>query len=157
MTRNWTEEEYAAALARGAEPMKGKPALQVTGNLGWPIFPVNGTAPARGAARSGRAVCTPGPMNKYEFRYAEHLELRRIVGEIQAWWFEGIKLRLAKATSYTPDFLVQLANGSLEMHEVKGFWEDDARVKIKVAAEMFPCFRFLAVTWERSEWRYERF
>jgi len=30
------------------------------------------------------------------------------------------------------------------MHEVKGFWQDDARVKIKVAADMYP-FRFIAV------------
>jgi hypothetical protein len=33
----------------------------------------------------------------------------------------------------------------LEMHEVKGFWQDDARVKIKVAASIYP-FRFVAVT-----------
>jgi hypothetical protein len=36
------------------------------------------------------------------------------------------------------------ADGSLECHEVKGFWADDARVKIKVAAEMYP-FRFIAI------------
>jgi hypothetical protein len=36
-------------------------------------------------------------------------------------------------------------DGSLEVHEVKGFWEDDARVKVKVAASLFP-FRFIAVT-----------
>jgi hypothetical protein len=29
------------------------------------------------------------------------------------------------------------------MHEVKGFWTDDARVKIKVAADLYP-FRFIA-------------
>ena len=33
---------------------------------------------------------------------------------------------------------------ALEFHEVKGFWRDDARVKIKVAAEHFP-FKFVAV------------
>lgn len=36
-----------------------------------------------------------------------------------------------------------LATGELEMHEVKGFWEDDARVKIKVAASFYP-FSFIA-------------
>ena len=35
-------------------------------------------------------------------------------------------------------------DGILEMHEVKGFWQDDARVKIKVAASIYP-FRFVAV------------
>ena len=30
------------------------------------------------------------------------------------------------------------------MHEVKGFWRDDARAKIKIAADLYP-FRFIAV------------
>lgn len=37
-----------------------------------------------------------------------------------------------------------LADGALEAHEVKGFWEDDARAKIKIAADMYP-IRFIAV------------
>jgi len=64
-----------------------------------------------------------------------------------AWYrFEGIKLRLADNTFYTPDFAVMLANGQLEMHEVKGgCWTDDARVKTKVAADQYP-FRIIGVT-----------
>jgi hypothetical protein len=38
------------------------------------------------------------------------------------------------------------------MHEVKGFWQDDARVKIKVAARSIP-FRFKAVNAKREERR----
>lgn len=37
-----------------------------------------------------------------------------------------------------------LADGSMELHEVKGHWQDDARVKIKVASSLYP-FRFQAV------------
>lgn len=48
--------------------------------------------------------------------------------------------------------------GSLELHEVKGHWEDDARVKIKVAARMHPWFRFRAVKAARGgRWEYEDF
>jgi hypothetical protein len=36
------------------------------------------------------------------------------------------------------------ASGLMEMHEVKGFWQDDARAKIKIAADIFP-FRFIAI------------
>ena len=36
------------------------------------------------------------------------------------------------------------SDGTMEMHEVKGFWQDDARVKIKVAADMYP-LKFIAV------------
>ncbi|VEB42964.1 Uncharacterised protein [Chromobacterium violaceum] len=37
-----------------------------------------------------------------------------------------------------------LAGGEMEAHEVKGFWQDDARAKIKIAADMYP-FRFVAI------------
>lgn len=85
-----------------------------------------------------------GAMNKTETRYSAHLEARKFAGEILWWRFEGMKFRLADNTFYTPDFNVLLANGSLEHHEVKGYWQDDARVKIKVAADLYP-MPFLAV------------
>ncbi|WGR90646.1 DUF1064 domain-containing protein (plasmid) [Bradyrhizobium sp. ISRA432] len=82
-------------------------------------------------------------MNKTEAKYAEHL--KSIEGTVIAWSkFEAVKLRLADNTFYTPDFAVMLLDGTMEMHEVKGFWEDDARVKIKVAASLYP-FRFKAL------------
>lgn len=85
-----------------------------------------------------------GAMNKTEAAYAATLDARRVAGEVAWFLFEGLKFRLADNTFYTPDFAVMLADGTLEAHEVKGFWADDARVKIKVAAERFP-IRFIAV------------
>lgn len=97
-------------------------------------------------------------MNKTEQSYATGtLDVLKLAGEIAAYWFESVKLRLADRTFYTPDFLVQLADGTLEFHEVKGFWEDDARVKVKVAAEQYPLFRFIAVTKRKKEWVREEF
>ena len=87
-----------------------------------------------------------GTMNKTEAAYAEHLEMLKRAGEITWYEFEAIKLRLGKSTFYTPDFHVRRANGELEIHEVKGYWQDDARVKIKSAAYMYPIYRFIAVT-----------
>lgn len=96
-------------------------------------------------------------MNRLESAYSQHLELRLIAGEIAWYQFEGMKFRLAGKTFYTPDFNVMLADGTLEMHETKGFWEDDARVKIKVAAEQFP-FRFVGVQRQGSAgWKFEVF
>lgn len=86
-----------------------------------------------------------GMMNKTEEAYCQHLELRKRYGEIVWYRFEGIKLRLADNTFYTPDFAVMLANGQMEMHEVKGYWTDDARVKTKVAADQYP-FRVIGIT-----------
>lgn len=85
-----------------------------------------------------------GAMNKTEAAYDKHLALMQHAGEIQWRKFEGLKLRLADNTFFTPDFAVMAADGVMECHEVKGFWQDDARAKIKIAADMYP-FRFLAV------------
>lgn len=85
-----------------------------------------------------------GQMNNTEKAYSDHLELLRKAGEVLWVRFEGLKLRLADNTFYTPDFAVMAADGVIECHEVKGHWQDDARVKIKVAAEQYP-FRFVAI------------
>lgn len=85
-----------------------------------------------------------GAMNKTEAAYERDLRDAQTLGDILWYRFEGLKLRLADNTFYTPDFIVLASDGVLECHEVKGFWADDARVKIKVAADQYP-FRFKAV------------
>ena len=88
-----------------------------------------------------------GERNKTEARYEHLLEMRKRAGEIVGYWFEGMTLKLADNTRYTPDFMVMLPDGMIEFHEVKGAWaifQDDAKVKIKVASAMYP-FRFIAV------------
>ena len=85
-----------------------------------------------------------GQLNKTEMEYQRLLDTRKLAGEVLWYKFEGLKLRLADNTFYTPDFAVMLADNSMECHEVKGFWQDDARAKIKIAADLYP-FRFVAV------------
>lgn len=85
-----------------------------------------------------------GQMNKFEQAYAAYLGQLQAVGGILWHKFEGMKFRLADNTFYTPDFMVMKPDGQLEAHEVKGFWQDDAKVKIKVASDMYPV-RFLAI------------
>jgi len=79
-----------------------------------------------------------GTMNKSEAAYAAHLDALRSIGQVLWFRFEGVKLRLADNTFYTPDFAVMVAGGALEMHEFKGFMEEDANVKIKTAASQYP-------------------
>lgn len=101
-----------------------------------------------------------GAMNKTEQAYAATLEQRRHAGEVAWFKFEGIKLRLADNTFYSPDFAVMLVDGQLEMHEVKGYWLDDARAKIKIAADLYP-MRFIAIQAkpkkEGGGWKVEEF
>lgn len=110
--------------------------------------------------RRARGRQKVGKRNKAEAAYENFLELRKNAGEILWHRFEAIKLRLADKTFYEPDFAVMLSDGQMEIHEVKGHWEDDARVKIKVAAEMYP-FRFIAIMSEKNvpadRWKIEVF
>ena len=87
-----------------------------------------------------------GAMNQTERRYSEHLESRKMRGEILWYKFDCINLRLAEKTFYKPDFFVMTSDNELQVHEVKGHWEDDALVKIKVASDMYP-FLFKSVHW----------
>ncbi len=78
-----------------------------------------------------------GRMNSYEAEY-EALFLGQLVHG-----YEAITLRLGADCRFTPDFFVIAGDDVLEFHEVKGsFIRDDAKVKLRVAAEMYPMFRF---------------
>ena len=102
-----------------------------------------------------------GTMNKAEKAYSEHLKNDSSVSE---FFFESITLLLADNCRYTPDFMVQRMDGTIEFHEVKAFWkskqkahwEDDARVKIKVSAEKYP-FIFYGVAQNGTKWEIENF
>lgn len=128
----WTEQQLADFLAKD-----GCVAPQAAVSTANPPFAVPRNF-ALGRLKTGE-------MNKTEGTYDAHLWQRRVAGEILWHKFEGVKLRLADNTFYTPDFAVLPADGVFEIHEVKGYWQDDARVKIKVAAALYP-FRFIALT-----------
>lgn len=97
-------------------------------------------------------------MNGLERAYSQVLDARLAAGEILDWKFEAVTLKLADACRYTPDFMVIAADATVEFHETKGRWMDDAKVKFKVAAAQFP-FRFVAVYRDRiregGRFRYE--
>lgn len=104
-----------------------------------------------GSARSrlfAKGRLPSGAMNRTESAYAAELERQRVEGLIQWWKFEGIKLRLADKTFLTVDFAVLDAEGYLRMIDVKGamaVYEQDARVKMKVACSIYPFKFFIAI------------
>ena len=101
-----------------------------------------------------------GERNKLEAAYELELEAQKQRGEILWYVFEGMTLKLAEDTRFTPDFVVLLANGEIECRETKSIWRDDSKVKIKVASQLFP-FRFVAVyavpKKDGGGFRYEEF
>lgn len=119
-TIRWTPEQLKEHNAKHTKAQEAKTKLQALGRL------------------------QQGVMNKTEIAYAALLEQRKHVGEVVWYKFEGLKFRLADNTFYTPDFAVMLDGGQLQAHEVKGYWQDDARAKIKIAAGMYP-IEFIAV------------
>ena len=91
-----------------------------------------------------------GQMNKSEAAYAAHLEHLKQRGDVLWYRFEGIKLRLADKTFLTPDFAVMKRDGQISLHDVKGgYIFEDAKVKMKVAAEQYP-FEFVVVKKDRG-------
>jgi len=95
---------------------------------------------------------TDRAMNKTEIEYAKELELRKKAGEILDWKYEPFSLKLAGKTYYKPDFLVVFPE-HFEIHEVKGgFIREDAMVKLKVAAKMFPWFKFILAQKKKKQW-----
>ena len=125
---NLTEQEWAEIT----RPQKGGDALRpISTHLGQNMAP----SKAKGGASK---------MNRWEQEYALELEARRQAREILWWGFEAIKLKLTGRTFYTPDFVVvHMFNcGVPSFVEIKGFLRDDANVKFKVAAELFPWAEF---------------
>lgn len=120
---HWTEKQYAEFAARAGEPFK---------------------LPANDPGAFARGQLPSEKMNKTESAYDAHLWNRRHSGQILWHAFEAITLRLAPKTTYTPDFLLLTSDLFLEVHETKGFIRDDAIVKLKTAAKLFP-FRFKLV------------
>jgi hypothetical protein len=145
----WTAAQARAFFQRGQEPW------QQEAGRGQSLQDTQQLAPARSG---GRTRHEPGKMNRLERAYfAQMLQPRLLAGEVVAVEFESVKLKLAERTYYTPDFFVVLPGGGAEVHEVKGHWEDDARVKWKVAAGKFWWWTFFAVSKKGGVWVPERY
>lgn len=143
MSLNWSEEDVKrhnervkkGRTVKPEQPAAGQKKMQALGRL------------------------KQGQMNKTEARYAQRLELLRGSGAVLWWKFEAIKLKLASDCTITVDFAVLTCSGVLEMHDVKGakgVFFDDAKVKMRVAAEMFPFIFKVAYPIPKSEdWNIE--
>lgn len=98
-----------------------------------------------------------GEMNKTEAAYSRHLEALKFSGEVLDFWFEEMKFKVgAPACWYTPDFVVQLKSGALEIHEIKGHFEDDALVKTKAVALRYP-YRVISIKLVSGAWEIREF
>lgn len=103
--------------------------------------------------RYAKARRPAGELNTGETRYLHILEDRLARHEIEAIYPQPFRIKLTDDCSYTPDFMVVEADFTLAFIEVKDewivkgkkqvHWEEDAKVKYKVAREKYPCFKFV--------------
>ena len=107
---------------------------------------------------AARGSVPPDGMNGLERDWAQVLEARRVAGEVLWWRFQPWALNLGGGAKFRPDFGALLApDGEITCFEVKGFWREAARVRIKIAASIHP-FNFVAVTRDSSgAWIEEAF
>jgi hypothetical protein len=100
-------------------------------------------------------------MNRTEAKRAQELETLKRAGEIKHWAYEAITLTLAPDCRYTPDFFVVENDRSVRFEETKMRWWEDARIKIRLAAQLYPMFAFSALIKAKAKdgggWRTERF
>jgi len=113
-------------------------------------------------------------MNSIEEEFAWLLQAKKLEKEILDWAFESWIFRLADRTTYTPDFMIVYpdhfelvdvkARGMAKMVRSKSGkvykkqWtskRDDAAVKMKVAAAMFPWMRW-AYYYHEADGRWTR-
>lgn len=95
-----------------------------------------------------------GVMNATEkWYYEKHLAPRLASGELARVEFERVQVILVhpdkskkrRASTYLCDFYCLRTDGETEMHEVKGFCDEADRLKIKMAAEVFPEWHWFLV------------
>lgn len=91
-------------------------------------------------------------LNKTEAAWLAELRIRnpKFLG-IQAMTF-----KLGDDCRYTPDFIEISQEDKFIAWEVKGFMRDDALVKLKVAARMFPFLDFYVVKRIKGSWETKK-
>jgi len=135
---NWTEQQVADYYAgRG----KG--------------IPLTTTAEKKTHSRGSH---TPGTMNKIESRCAQYLDLMKKMGDLKEWFFEKVTLKIGPDCRLTVDFMLVMTSGEIKFWEVKHIRrgtmhsEDDSKVKMRVAAGMFPWRFYWVVPMANGSW-----
>lgn len=113
-------------------------------------IPVVATAPLPRAQVVFRKCSDEDGLNKTERGF---LAILRLTHPLTHLGIQSITLKLGDDCRYTPDFWTIGPNGEMTFWEVKGFFRDDAKVKIKVAARLFRWARFVIVTKQEGQFK----
>lgn len=109
---------------------------------------------------SGAAPSLPGwpkPTDKWNWSYANFLELEKQAGRVAYWIYEPWSMWLPGGVRYKPDFLVVFPDGlerKPQLVEVKGWSRNlrDGKTRYTIAAAVFPCFEWIMVKRKGHGW-----
>jgi hypothetical protein len=113
------------------------------------------------AVSRGKSGHVRGRMNGLERQYAELLDIELAAGRILKWRFESVTFVLArppaggKAVTWTPDFWVQRADGTIELVDTKGMDTEAQRAKVKICAEHWEEFHVIVARRSKQGWTRE--
>lgn len=99
----------------------------------------------------------PKPTDKWNYAFAQYLELEKQAGRVSYWIFEPWSMWLPGGIRYKPDFLVVFPDGleqKPKLVEVKGWSKNlrDGKTRYAIAAALFPCFDWAMVKRKNHGW-----
>lgn len=87
--------------------------------------------------------------SSWEANYARYLNWLIAQGQISKWEYEPETFEFHKITKgnkfYTPDFRITNIDGSIEYHEVKGWLDNDSKVKLNRFARYYPDIKLVLI------------
>jgi hypothetical protein len=86
--------------------------------------------------------------SSWEANYARYLNWLISLGEIVGWEYEAETFEFPVKRgnrTYTPDFRVTNQDASIEYHEVKGWMDDDSRVKLDRMRRYYPDKKLIVI------------
>lgn len=107
-----------------------------------------------GGAQKVRDAFRPVHDSKLEASYELYLSALKYAGEIQAFWYHPLTLKLPGGVRYTPDFMVWPNEGKVQIHECKGWSKNlrDGITRLKLASGLFSCWDWRLVKKNRGKW-----
>lgn len=148
--RYTSQQDLEATIGRRLE-VKGNRLVRAEAPAAAPAKSSSAGAGTKAIAREQQ----DGPrMNKTERRYRDEiLEPALRAALIRKYRFEALNLRMGENTFHRPDFYVVLANGAIQIHEVKGgFIRPDALTKWKIAAQEWSEYTWQMWQWKDRKW-----
>ena len=116
-------------------------------------------SPAKGhTRRSLQAPNAPSPSydSKLEARYHQYISCLLFTRTIRRAWYHPVTFLLPGGVKYTPDFLLEMPDGALELHECKGSLKmknvRDSLTRLRLVAGLHPWVTCKVIQRIKGQW-----